>query len=123
MTKRRRAKTIGKILKSLGYTVVLVENGQEAIHFFSKNQQKITALIFDLTVPGAMGGKETIGKIRKISTHIPVFVISGYADDPVMANPKKYGFTASIAKPFSKKEFEECLNTFMTKNSSKLSVP
>ncbi|HMA95951.1 MAG TPA: response regulator, partial [Polyangiaceae bacterium] len=67
-------------------------------------------MIFDLTIPGAMGGKETIAEIRRVNKSVPVFVASGYADDPVMAQPGKYGFTGSITKPFSSVEVSELLN-------------
>jgi CheY-like chemotaxis protein len=47
---------------------------------------------------------------------IPVFVISGYADDPVMRNPLEYGFTASICKPFRKIELAEMLDKYLGKH-------
>ena len=67
-------------------------------------------MLFDLTIPGGKGGKETIGEVRKIDRDLPVFVTSGYAEDLIMANPKKYGFTASINKPFRKMELAELLH-------------
>jgi len=100
------------ILNSLGYEVIVTENGEQAIKAFKeeKNSNKpIIAMIFDLTVHGAMGGKDAIAEIRKIDENIPVFVASGYASDPIIANPQKYGFTDSIGKPFSIKELKELL--------------
>jgi hypothetical protein len=47
-----------------------------------------------------MGGKKAIGEIRKICPSTPAFVASGYSGDPIMANPEKYGFAASLRKPF-----------------------
>jgi CheY-like chemotaxis protein len=78
-----------------------------------KGKQKIVGMIFDLTVPGGMGGKEAVAEIRKLNSDIPVFVASGYAEDPIMKNPSEYGFTASICKPFRKSELSEMLNTYM----------
>ena len=100
------------ILNSLGYEVIVTENGEQAIKAFKeeKNSNKpIIAMIFDLTVHGAMGGKDAIAEIRKIDENIPAFVASGYASDPIIANPQKYGFTDSIGKPFSIKELKELL--------------
>jgi CheY-like chemotaxis protein len=48
-----------------------------------------------------MGGREAVAEIRKVDEKVPVFVASGYADDPVMTDPVKFGFTASICKPFT----------------------
>lgn len=108
--------TIGDMLETLGYSVVSKENGKDAIDFFAtetKANRKITGIIFDLTVPGGMGGKAAIEEIRKLNKDIPAFVASGYADDPVMKKPVEHGFSASICKPFRKSELSEMLNKYM----------
>jgi FixJ family two-component response regulator len=66
-------------------------------------------MIFDLTVPGAMGGVQAVRDVREAGARMPVFVASGYADDPAMASPEKFGFTASIRKPFRKAELARML--------------
>lgn len=111
---------LGKMLETLGYVVVSKENGKEAVDFFeaeTRANRKITGMIFDLTVPGGMCGKEAIKEIRKTNAEIPAFVASGYADDPVMKNPAAYGFMASICKPFRKSELSEMLNKFIKRPS------
>ncbi len=108
--------TIQKMLESFGYTVVLKENGKDAVDFFTaetKANRAISGMIFDLTIPGAMGGKEAVREVRKIDVKIPVFVASGYADDPVMAHPEKFGFSMSICKPFRTAELAKMLNRFL----------
>jgi len=44
-----------------------------------------------LTIPGGMGGKETVKKIREFAPDLPVFVYSGYSDDPIMTVPENTG--------------------------------
>ena len=80
----------------------------------TKANKKISGMIFDLTVHGGMGGKEALAEIRKLDvyTQNPVFVTSGYAEDPIMANPAEHGFTASICKPFTLSELSEMLNKY-----------
>jgi PAS domain S-box-containing protein len=107
----------GYMLESLGYTVVFKDNGKDAINFFTaetKANRKIVGMIFDMTIPGGMGGLEAVANIRKINKEIPVFVSSGYAHDTVMNNPTEFGFTASICKPFSKAELAKMLNKYLT---------
>jgi PAS domain S-box-containing protein len=107
---------VGRLLEAFGYQVVRVKDGREALEFFAEAQksgQPIAAMLFDLTVPGAMGGKEAIAELRKLSTTVPVFVASGYADDPVMAVPQEYGFNGSIPKPFTSRELSELLNAHL----------
>ncbi|MFP4682009.1 MAG: PAS domain S-box protein [Chitinispirillaceae bacterium] len=104
------------ILESFGYSVLTATNGNRALDLFveaSRTGRELTAMILDLTIPGALGGKETIAEIRKHDEDIPVFVASGYADDPIMAEPKAYGFTASISKPFRKAELARMLGEFL----------
>jgi nitrogen-specific signal transduction histidine kinase/CheY-like chemotaxis protein len=104
--------TIREMLESFGYTVVGAKNGQEAINILAKqlaDKRKITGIILDLTVPGGMGGREAILEIRKLDKEIPAIVSSGYSDDPAIACPTQFGFTASIRKPFQKNELAELL--------------
>ena len=96
----------------MGYKVVLKENGKDAVDFFKteiKANRKLAGMIFDLTIPGGMGGKEAIGEIRKICSDTPAFVASGYSTDPVMTNPESYGFNAGISKPFQVADLSEML--------------
>jgi two-component system, cell cycle sensor histidine kinase and response regulator CckA len=109
---------IGEMLNSIGFSVVCKENGREAIDFFTaetRANRKFAGMIFDLTIQGGMGWKDVVKEIRKLNSDIPVFVASGYADDPVMKAPAEYGFTASICKPFTIIELtamlEKCLKT------------
>jgi PAS domain S-box-containing protein len=108
--------TICIMLESFGYTVVCTANGSDAVDYFTaetKANRTCAGIIFDLTVPGGMGGKAAVAEIRKSNIEIPVFVASGYAEDPVMKNPAKYGFTASICKPFRRIELIAMLNKYM----------
>ncbi len=108
-----------KMLGSFGYTVVLKENGKDAIDFIEteiKADRELAGMIFDLTIPGGMGGKEAIGEIRQICSDTPAFVASGYSNDPIMANPEQYGFTASLCKPFLIAELSEMLEKHLKKH-------
>ncbi|MGE5672198.1 MAG: ATP-binding protein, partial [Fibrobacterota bacterium] len=95
--------TIMDMLEKLGYTVECKNDGTPTLEYFISEydaKRPITAFILDLTIPGGMGGKDVVREIRKLDTKVPVFVASGYADDPIMKKPAEYGFTASIVKPF-----------------------
>jgi len=110
--------SMGGILENFGYRVVLKENGKDAIDFFkeeTKAHRKLAGMIFDLTIPGGMGGIEAIREIRKICSDTPAFVASGYSADPVMAYPEEYGFNSSICKPFKMSELSEMLEKYMRK--------
>ena len=108
-----------RILESSGYNVVLFEDGHDVLDFFReeiKTNREISAMIFDLTIAGGMGGEEAVKEIRKLCTKTPVFVASGYSQSPIIADPAKYGFTASICKPFIMSELAAMLEKHMSKS-------
>ena len=107
---------LAAMLQSFGYSVVCWKNGKEAMESFRRETGKgdpIAGMILDLTIPGGMGGKEVAEEIRRTDRDVLLFVASGYAEDPIMARPNDYGFTASIAKPFNRAELTELLETHM----------
>jgi signal transduction histidine kinase/ActR/RegA family two-component response regulator len=100
------------ILESLGYRGYGVKDGSEAIDSYVEAMKAGTpfeAVILDLTVPGGMGGKETVGKLLQADPGARVIVSSGYSHDPVMSEYGKYGFRGVIAKPYQIGEFQKTL--------------
>jgi two-component system, cell cycle sensor histidine kinase and response regulator CckA len=77
--------------------------------------QAFAAVILDLTVPGAMGGKETLARLLEIDPQVKAIVSSGYSDDPIMAEFAKYGFRGVIAKPYRISELSRVLNKVISK--------
>jgi PAS domain S-box-containing protein len=105
-----------EMLGRLGYTCVGTANGVEAVQRFQQAQQEgqpFSAAILDLTVPGGMGGKEAASLIRGWQPSLPLIVSSGYAEDPVVASPREYGFSASLRKPFVMSELAKILDELL----------
>jgi len=96
--------SVGKMLDALGYEVDCVWDGKEALAAYQAAVDEGKAYdlaIMDLTIPGAMGGKEAIGELHQLDPRARVLVSSGYANDPIMANCEEYGFVGSLPKPVS----------------------
>jgi PAS domain S-box-containing protein len=107
-----------QMLEQLGYTVVASAHGAEAVEQFADanaSASPFSAVILDFTVPGGMGGKETMKHLLAIESSVLGIVSSGYADDPVMTEPQQFGFAAKLQKPYSKQELasvlQDVLNT------------
>ena len=105
------------MLRQLGYEAHAANDGEETITRYlqaKKDGQPFDLVIMDLTVPGGMGGKETIGHLRQLDPQVKAVVSSGYANDPIMANFNKYGFCGVAPKPFSLQELSELLQMILS---------
>ncbi len=99
-----------KALKMFGYEVKGVSKGEEAISLYKEEKNKgkpFDLIILDLTIPGGMGGEDTLKKLREFSPEIKAIVSSGYSDNPVMSEYKKHGFNAIVRKPYQYEELCE----------------
>jgi DNA-binding NarL/FixJ family response regulator len=54
-----------------------------------------------------MGGKEAIERLREIDPEIKAIVSSGYSNDPIMSEYRKYGFRGVISKPYKIEDLSE----------------
>jgi len=109
--------TTGAVLQNQGYQAVGATDGAEALRLFDDGLSRgegFAAVILDLTIPGGMGGKDVIGELRKRDREVPIFVSSGYADDPILARPQEFGFTASLTKPFTSQSLLALLGRYLT---------
>ena len=103
-----------RMLNRIGFTVSRASNGEEAITLYKQaleEGKKFDLVIMDLTIPGHMGGRETIHRLKELDPHVRAIVSSGYSNDPVMANYKDYGFIGVIAKPYRFEEVCRILNS------------
>ena len=97
----------------LGYEVELAEDGEEAVELYRKainSNRGFEAVILDLTVPGGMSGKDAIQELLEMDAHVKAIVSSGYSNDPVLTDYKKYGFNGVVAKPYEIKELSNILH-------------
>ena len=103
-----------EMLSLLGYEVDVARDGEEAVELYrlaKDSDNPYAAVILDLTVPGGMGGRETIRKLMEIDPDIRAIVSSGYSDDPIMSDHKQHGFSGVVAKPYSAEELSRTLDS------------
>jgi len=93
----------GEMLGHMGYDVAFARDGAEAIEMYSEattSKKPFDVVIMDLTIPGGMGGAEAVQKLREMDPGVKAIVSSGYSNDPIIKDFKKYNFSGVIAKPF-----------------------
>ena len=90
-------------LTDLGYAVTETNDGEAALAAYRTAMEageKFDLVISDLTIPGGMGGQETIRRLLELDPEVRAIVSSGYANDPVMSRYEDFGFSGMIAKPY-----------------------
>ena len=96
-----------RMLEFLGYEVETASGGDEALARYRESREAgspFDAVILDLTVPGGMGGRETLQRIRELDPGVKAIVSSGYSHDQVLSSFQEHGFRAVIAKPYRMEE-------------------
>jgi len=109
-------KVLGEMLETCGYSYQTAKDGEEALRIFCQAQEigdPFSAVILDLTVPGGVGGKDVIGKLLTLDPQVRAIVVSGYSNDPVLANYQEYGFKGRVAKPFNLVDLSSVLNSVL----------
>lgn len=103
----------GEILNALGYEVAFSTNGEEAIEAYKKAKESgkpFDAVVFDLTVPGSMGGEEASNILIEYDPDLVAIASSGYTNSNVMSDYKNSAFKAVVPKPYRIKEMSDALN-------------
>jgi two-component system cell cycle sensor histidine kinase/response regulator CckA len=106
-------KTAMLMLERIGYTVILAENGLDAISVFTKNQSKIDLVLLDILMP-KMDGRECSIKLREIDPKIKIIFASGFSrntDDLL----EEYNMDGFLRKPYDLKNLSEICATTLEK--------
>ncbi len=109
-------RTLKKMLRFLGIQMDSTWEGKEAIEKYSlayQSDSPYSCLIVDLTVPGGMGGKETVSLLSKKFPDLRAFVSSGYSNDPIIANYQDFGFQGVLNKPYSIDQIKNIFQHFI----------
>ncbi len=105
------------VLKRLGYEAEVSIDGAEAIELYKKAKESgepFDVVILDLTNQFGMGGKEAIQELIEIDPDVKGIVSTGYSNDPVITNFKKYGFCGTLTKPYTLNELSKILSDVMS---------
>jgi PAS domain S-box-containing protein len=101
-----------RILERIGCQVTAVREGKEALEYFIRAREQgepFNVVVLDLTVPGGMGGRETLRKMLEIDPGVKAIVCSGYTADDVLADPVRYGFRSAVLKPYPAERFQQAV--------------
>jgi PAS domain S-box-containing protein len=106
------------LLSHFGYRSSVARDGEEAIALYMEaaaRNDSFAVVIMDLTIPGGLGGKETIIRLHEIDPFVKAIVSSGYSTDPIVANFRQYGFVGILTKPYTAKEMSEIIKKVLSR--------
>ncbi len=101
------------MLTMSGYHVVTTCDGTEAVAAYVDQMnkgKKFDVVILDATIPGGMGGVDTIKALIHIDPEVRAIICSGYSDESALAAMESFGFKASLPKPFTSKQLEAMID-------------
>lgn len=103
---------VSRLLTLRGYEVATAKDGNIGMELYkaAKDSGKpFCVVIMDLTVRGGMGGEEMIHELKKTDPRAKAIVSSAYSNSSIMADYKKYGFSAALPKPYTPEELVKVL--------------
>ncbi len=103
----------GKMLKTMGYNVMLAGGGEEALDIYKKHRSDIDLVILDMIMPG-MSGADTYKALMEIDKEVKVILTSGYDAEDRASAILGQGQAVFIQKPFNLELLSETIEKILT---------
>ncbi|MBI4834794.1 MAG: response regulator [Planctomycetes bacterium] len=103
-------------LSKLGYRVFCAQSGEEAVETATRNTPDLA--ICDVVMPN-MDGLETLNRLKKLNTDIPVIMISGVSTHEMLINAINQGALDFISKPFSLIQIKQVIKQALNQRANK----
>lgn len=88
------------IIESLGYKVLLAEDGLKSIEIFREKHSEIDIVLMDMIMP-LMNGSEAFYTMKEIDENCKIVIMSGYSQDNNVDTLISNGLSGFINKPFT----------------------
>jgi len=96
--------TATAMLQKLGYSVIAVENGKDAITVLA--EATVDLIILDMIMP-VMNGRDTYEEILRLGYKTPVILASGFSKEDDVTTMKEKGLFGFLHKPYQRKELAQ----------------
>lgn len=85
-------------LQKLGYSVLLAENGVDAVEIYQANPAEVDLVLLDMIMPKA-GGHETFCRLKAIDPAVNVLLSSGFISEDEVGDLLEQGARGFLPKP------------------------
>ncbi len=105
---------MGKILRTLGYTVIGKTQSSKALHYFQEHPDEIDLLITDMTMPG-MTGMELAAEVLAMRPQLPVILCTGHSEYIGEEQALEQGVGAFLSKPLQNRMLAQTVRRLLDK--------
>lgn len=99
--------TAGRVMRLLGFEVVLVMSGEDALAYFRDHHAELELVLLDVIMPG-LDGTEVLGLLKEIAAEVPVILSSGMPTDELRTLD---GVAGVVAKPYTVAQLSDILDS------------
>jgi len=100
------------VLENMGYSVIIANNGKEALDIYLNMQDNIDLVILDMIMP-EMNGKECFKQLKKINKDVKVILSSGFSQESDIEELKLAGLNGFIRKPYNTAEISKIISNIL----------
>jgi len=108
-------KVARSILERYGYTVLVAENGLQALEIFEQMGNRIALVLLDLTMP-VMDGEEALRRLKAINPNARILLSSGFNEMEAIQRFAGKGLAGFVQKPYTSARLAEKLREALSKN-------
>lgn len=108
--------TQAPVIECLGHRVSLARTGEQCLKALQSGPLP-HVVILDLNMPG-MGGQAALSRLRELQPEVPVILATGCVDKTSEDLARAFAKVRLLAKPFSMKELEACLDDLLSAGQS-----
>ena len=105
-----------RVLEQLGYVVLEAVDGVHGLTVYQEEQQRIAAVILDLTMP-KKSGLEVLATLRRLNPAVRVILSSGYSAAAQKLDLPRLGVMAFLQKPYVPNELARTLRNVLDQAS------
>lgn len=106
-------RALGKeILEILGFTVLLAEDGVQALEVYRRHGEDIVCVILDLTMPH-MDGEQAFRELRQMDRDVKVIIASGYSESDIKEKFLGKGLAGVLQKPYKLTDLQHLLRSII----------
>ena len=97
-------------LSHFGYTVLLAEDGAEAVEIYRREQGRVALVIMDMTMP-QLSGRDAFRLLRQLKPDVKVIFCSGYSADTLSTAEEAALAAGFVAKPYKPGDLARAVRT------------